>query len=216
VIFGAPAWVLAALAVVAVVDWWAVATGRRSIEVVAKPATAAVLVILAATAGDVDGGVRAALVVAAVFGLAGDVALLGGGEAAFLSGLGSFAAGHLAYSVAAVAGGVSWVRALAAVPFLAVLLGWRFAGETVPGARRAGGAVLAGAVVGYAAVISAMVLTATGSGSWLAAAGAALFAVSDWVLGLDRFARPWRHARIANIVTYHVGQTLLILGLATA
>ena len=212
-ILGAPAWVLAALAAVAVVDWWAVATGRRAVEVVAKPATGVMLVILAATAGDVDGDVRAALVVAAACGLVGDVALLGHGEAYFLAGLGSFAVGHLAYSVAAVVGGVSWVRALLAVPFLAGLLGWRFAGETVPGARRAGGGRLAGAVVGYAAVISVMVLTATGSGSWLAAAGAALFAASDWVLGLYRFARPWPHALIVIIVTYHVGQALLILGL---
>ena len=68
----------------------------------------------------------------------------------------------------------------------------------------------------YAAVISAMVLTATGSGSWWAALGAALFAASDWVLGLDRFARPWRYARIVVIVTYHVGQALLILGLSGA
>jgi uncharacterized membrane protein YhhN len=207
---------LVPLAVAAAIDWWAVASGNRRLEVVAKPAVAALLVALAATAGDADAGVRAALVVAAVCGLAGDVALLGRSELAFLAGLGSFAVGHLAYAAAATAGGLSWPRMLLAVPFLAALLGHRFVKETVPGARRAGGAGLAGAVIAYAVVISVMVLTATGSGSWLAACGAALFAISDWVLGHDRFARPRRHARIVVIVTYHVGQTLLILGLAGA
>ena len=207
---------LVPLAAAAATDWWAVATGNRRVEVVAKPAVAVLLVVLAATAGEVDGGVRVALVVAATCGLLGDVALLGRGETAFLAGLASFAVGHLAYAVAAVAGGISWLRVLVALPFMAALLGYRFVTETVPGARRAGGPVLAGAVTLYAVVISVMVLTATGSGSWVAAVGAALFAISDWVLGHDRFARHSRHARIVVIVTYHVGQALLILGLVAA
>lgn len=206
----------AALAVAAVTDWWAVAGGRRRVEVVAKPAVALLLVALAATAGEPTGAVRAALVVAACCGLAGDVALLWRGRTAFLAGLSAFAVGHLAYAVAAVAGEMAWPRMLVAVPFMAALLGIRFATETVPGARREGGAVLGDAVVAYAGVISLMVLTATGSGSWLAAPGAALFAVSDWVLGHDRFARPWRWARLVVMVTYHVGQVLLIAGLADA
>lgn len=215
-ILGAPAWLLVALAVAVGVDWWAVATRRRAVEVVAKPAASVLLVVLAATAGDVDAAVRSALVVAAVCGLLGDVALLGASKTRFMAGLGAFAVGHIAYAVAAIAGGVSWARTLVAVPFLAVLLGWRFAGETVPGARRHGGDALAGAVLVYATAISLMVLTATGSGSWLAAAGAALFAISDWVLGYNRFVRPWRHGRLLVMVAYYGGQTALILGLARA
>ena len=114
----------------------------------------------------------------------------------------------------AVLVGVSATTALLAVPFMAVLLGWRFLPETVPGARRHGGPVLMGAVLGYAVIISAMVLTATGTGRWAAAIGAMSFALSDWILGFDRFVRPMRHAAVAVMVTYHVGQLLLILGLA--
>jgi len=74
--------------------------------------------------------------------------------------------------------------------------------------------VLAGAVLVYAAVISAMVLSAAGTRSVLATLGAMAFAVSDWLLGFDRFVRPIRNGRVAVMVTYHTGQALLILGLA--
>lgn len=205
-----------AFVVIAVANWAAVASGRRSLVVVTKPLATVLLVALAATAGPIDGGARAALVVAALFGLAGDVALLFEGDTAFMAGLGSFAVGHGAFVVTAVLVGVSATTALLAVPFMVVLLGWRFLPQTVPGARRAGGPVLMGAVLVYAVIISAMVVTATGTGRWAAAVGAMLFAVSDWILGFDRFVRPLRHASVAVMVTYHLGQLLLILGLAAA
>jgi uncharacterized membrane protein YhhN len=118
--------------------------------------------------------------------------------------------------VAALAVGVSWPHALLAVPFIVLLLGWRFLPETAPGARRAGGTVLFVAVLVYAAIISAMVVTATGTRSALATAGAMLFAISDWVLGYDRFVRPVRQRGLAVMVPYHTGQALLIVGLAIA
>lgn len=213
---GLDAVLLVALAAAVVADWSAVATSRRGVELVAKPASTAILVALAATSGAPGGVARAALVIGAVFGLAGDVALLGNGERAFIVGLGSFAAGHVAYVVAALAVGVSAPNVALAAPFLVVLLGYRFATETVPGARRHGGVPLAVAVAGYAVVISAMVASAYGTRSWVAAAGASLFAVSDWLLGRDRFAGPVANARIAVHVTYFAGQLLLIAGLAHA
>ena len=206
---------LVAFGIAVVTDWWAVATSRKAVEVVAKPLSTAILVALAATTGAADGWTRAFLVAAAVFGLAGDIALLDDSEPAFMAGLGAFAVGHLAYVGAALSVGVGW-SALWAVPFMALLLGWRFGPETVPAARRAGGAVLAGAVVFYAAVISAMVLSATGTGVLLAALGAMLFAVSDWVLGYDRFVRPIMRGHLIVHVTYFTGQLALILGLAHA
>ena len=207
---------LAAAGSAAAVNWWALATGRRGVEAVAKPLASALLVVVAATAGSPDELVRAALVVAVVCGLAGDIALLGDSEPRFMAGLGAFAVGHAAYVVTAVAVGTSWGSALLAVPFMAILLGWRFLPETVPGARRAGGTVLSVAVLAYAVIISAMVLTATGTGSVVAALGAMLFAISDWVLGYDRFVRPLRGRAHGVMVPYHVGQGLLIVGLALA
>lgn len=207
---------LIAAGVAALVDWWAVARGRRMVELWAKPLTMALLVGVAATAGDPDGDVRAWLVAGAVLGLVGDVALLGDGEAAFMVGLAAFAFGHLAYAIAAVLVGFEAAWALVGAAFMAVVLGFRFATRTVPGARRRGGPALAGAVVFYACVITAMVITAWGTTAVIAGLGAMAFAASDWVLGHERFVGPLPGGRLSVIVPYHVGQALLIVGLATA
>lgn len=207
---------LALAGVAAMADWWAVGTRRRRAETILKPAAMLLLVGVAAVAGDASGGVRAWLVAGAVLGLVGDVALLGRSEAAFMAGLGAFAVGHLAYAAAAVGVGVEAVWMLPGGVVMALLLSYRFASDIAPGARRHGGGVLFGLVWCYAAVITAMAVTAWGSASPVAAAGATLFAVSDWVLGHERFAGPLPGGRLAVMVPYHVGQALLIVGLATA
>jgi uncharacterized membrane protein YhhN len=207
---------LIAAAATALVDWWAVAAGRRSVEYVAKPLTMALLVGVAATAGDPGRDVRGWLVVGATLGLVGDVALMADREGAFMLGLGAFALGHLAYAVAALSVGFEPAWALVGTAFMIVLLSFRFATRTVPGARRLGGPVLAGAVLFYACVITAMVVTAWGSAVVMAGVGAMAFAASDWVLGHERFVGPLPGGRMSVMVPYHVGQTLLIVGLATA
>jgi uncharacterized membrane protein YhhN len=207
---------LVVAAAAAVVDWWAVATDRPGIERWAKPATMAALIGVAAVAGDPGATVRVALVVGAVFGLVGDVALLDDAPTAFLLGLSAFAVGHLGYVVAAAASGFDGVEALPGVAVMSVLVGFRFASRIVPGARDDGGTVLASAVVGYGVVIGAMVVTAWGTGADAAAAGATSFAVSDWVLGHRRFVGPLPGGRLAIMIPYHVGQAALIVGLATA
>lgn len=203
-------------AVLAAVDWWAVAKHNRRLEYLAKPAAMSALVAVAAVAGDAPSDVRTWLVIGAVFGLIGDIALLPEGETTFMVGLGAFAIGHLAYVGAALAVGFDPAWAIPGAVFVTGLLGFRFLTRIVPGANRHGGRVLAGAVVFYALVISAMVFTAWASAVWVAALGAMLFAVSDWVLGYQRFVGPLPGRRLSVIVPYHVGQGLLILGLATA
>jgi uncharacterized membrane protein YhhN len=212
------AWVvlLIAAAAVALVDWWAVASGRRRVEYVVKPLTMALLVGVAATAGDPSGDVRAWLVAGAALGLVGDIALMGDGEIEFMVGLGAFALGHLAYAVAAVLIGFDPAWALVGAVFMAALLSFRFATRTVPGARRFGDRALAGAVIFYACVITAMVVTAWGTTAALAGFGAMAFAISDWVLGHERFVGPIPGGRLSVMVPYHVGQALLIVGLARA
>lgn len=206
---------LVVASVVAIVDWWAVRTERRSVERAAKPLTMLLLVGVAATWGDVPGDVRTWLVVGAVFGVVGDVALLATGERAFLIGLSAFAVGHLAYAVAAIMLGVEPAWTIPGFVVMLVLLGYRFSTRTVVGAHRSGGAVLAGAVVFYAAVISLMVVTAWGTTVLVAGLGATLFAVSDWVLGHQRFVGPLPGRRLSVMIPYHVGQAMLIVGLAT-
>lgn len=207
---------LVAAALAAAVDWWAVHSGRRSVEIVAKPLAMALLVGVAATAGEPAGDVRAWLVSGALLGLVGDIALLSNAAVPFMTGLAAFALGHLAYTVAALSIGFDPVWALPGIAFMIALMAFRFVSRIVPGARVAGGAVLAGAVIFYGCVITAMVITAWGTGVVLAGVGAMLFAASDWVLGHQRFVDPLPVGRLGVIVPYHVGQALLIVGLATA
>ena len=66
------------------------------------------------------------------------------------------------------------------------------------------------------AVIGAMLVTAWLTGEPLVAAGATVFVASDAVLSVNRFLRPLPHARLAIMVTYHVGQALIVLGVLAA
>lgn len=209
---------LVVFAAAAVINWSTTLPGagrQQRLQAVSKLAATGALVVVAAVAGDLDGVTRLMLVVAVVCCLAGDAALLGPTEGHFIAGLGNFAHGHLWYAIVGLRIGGLWPQLLAAVPFLVVLFGVRFVTATVPGARRRGGAVMQGAVIGYAVVISAMVIVATGV-SWIAGIGAMVFAVSDWIIGHQRFVHKFRYGDTAVMVTYHVGQVLLISGLAAA
>jgi uncharacterized membrane protein YhhN len=68
----------------------------------------------------------------------------------------------------------------------------------------------------YTVVIGAMVIVAFDTGEPLVAAGASVFAASDSILAVDRFVEPRRWAPVAVIVTYHVGQALLVAGVLSA
>jgi uncharacterized membrane protein YhhN len=207
---------VAAFVALAGADWaaiWRRADRRRRIT---KPAATTALVVIAALAGGMAGDARATLLVAVVLCLAGDVALLDKSERRFLLGLAAFAAGHVAYVATALLVGVSWPRLAAAFPVLALLLGFQASTRILPGARRRGGDTLFVAVAVYSLIISAMVVTAFGTASWLAAAGAALFALSDVLIAYDRFVRPVERADLPIMVTYHSGQLLLVGGLIVA
>jgi uncharacterized membrane protein YhhN len=80
---------------------------------------------------------------------------------------------------------------------------------------------LEAAVAVYLAAICGMAITATQTGMPLAIAGAWLFVASDATLGWDRFAarppateREARLRHLAVMVTYHLGQVLLVVALA--
>ena len=120
---------------------------------------------------------------ALALGGAGDVALLGSGDAAFTAGLACFLAGHIAWILALrQRPGRGWLRSrpALAVPYLAAFAGlnaylWPRTGrDRVP-------------VLAYSAALLAMSLAALDSGSRRTAAGGALFLLSDTMLALERF-----------------------------
>jgi uncharacterized membrane protein YhhN len=204
--------VLLALALVAaVVDWVAVATGRRPLEWVAKPATLALLVGVAVTLHPEYAATRAWFVAGLVASLAGDVFLMLPRER-FIEGLAAFFVGHVCYVVG------FWFRpqhaGLLVVGLVVVAVGAATLGRHIVRAVRAGDEPgLMGPVLAYLLVISAMVASAIGSGDAWAMVGALLFFASDGTLAWNKFVSPFKGGRLAVIVTYHLGQLGLVLSL---
>jgi uncharacterized membrane protein YhhN len=88
--------------------------------------------------------------------------------------------------------------------------------QVVPATFLRGGPALAFPVALYTVVIGAMVIVAFDTGEPLIAVGATVFAASDSILALDRFVRPRPWARVVVMVTYHVGQALIVAGVLAA
>jgi uncharacterized membrane protein YhhN len=210
---GTAAVLLALTLAVAVVDWIAVQLGRRPVEYVAKPLTMVVLIAtaLALDVGD-DGTARAFIVAGLVLSLAGDVFLmLPDRERWFVFGLGAFLLGHLAY----VPG--LWLLGIS-VPWLVAGLVLVLVGVATVGRRIVRGVGereprLVAPVTAYIAVISAMVVSAVGTASAFAIAGALLFYVSDSLIAVTNFIQDHPMGRLAVMVTYHLAQVGLVLAL---
>jgi uncharacterized membrane protein YhhN len=235
------AWIfLAVAAVYALADWFAVATGDRFLEYIAKPS---VMVFLFGVALTVDSPSLAAqrwFAVALAFSLAGDVFLMLRGDH-FVAGLASFLLAHLAYVVGLLQLDLS-------APFLAIglvvasVLVGVIGMKIIAAVRESGNDALVGPVGAYMVAIAAMAAAAFATADPRAIVGALLFCASDAMLGWDRFALG-DHAVTArssssgpgeledlppaapaplglpgNIrvwihVTYQVGQALLVLSL---
>jgi uncharacterized membrane protein YhhN len=224
---------LGVAAVAAVVDWaavWSDAPGARLVERVAKPAALLALLLVAAAstpATPAGSDARPWLVLALALSLAGDVLLLPPGR--FVGGLVAFLLAHLAYLVAfaQLPGSVPWLVAGTAV---AIGVGATVGRAIVRAASRAG---LGLPVAAYLVVICAMAIAATRTGIPAAIAGAWLFVASDSMLGWGRFraaaapaaadtaargaavdaGRGGARLRLGVIVTYHLGQALLVLAI---
>ena len=203
-------WVLlAAVAAAAAGDWYAVARRRRDLETVLKPA---VMVLLVAFAWLIhaDGVTWGRWLLAGlVLCLVGDVVLLRESDRAFGLGLAAFLLGHVAYVGAVLTmprGDPLWVGVVAVVLAVAGVVG----AGLLPLALRDPGE--GAAPVAYALVIGTFAALAWWSGHPLLGLGASLFAVSDGLLAAARFWRPLPGGRVAVMVTYHLAQVLIVLG----
>jgi uncharacterized membrane protein YhhN len=197
---------LAAAAVAAVADWWAVERENTGVEYVAKPHTTALL-LCAATAGGANGWALGALALC----LAGDVFLMLPSDQ-FVAGLASFLAGHVLFIAAFVAARGNdplWgLTIAAAVVAIAISAGPVLRGAVAQDAR------LRVPVLAYMAVIGSMLATSALPANALAIAGAATFVLSDSILARNRFVRPFAHAQLATMVTYHAALALIVASLA--
>jgi uncharacterized membrane protein YhhN len=207
-------------AIAAVIDWvavWVDGPRSRAVERVAKPvvllALLAVAVAWPAGTGDAA-AVRPWLIAALAASLAGDVLLLPPGR--FVAGLVAFLLAHLAYLVAfaQLPGSVPWlVVGVVLAGGVAATVGRLLVGA----ARRVG---LAAPVAVYLVAICGMAIAATRTGVPAAILGAWLFVASDAMLAWGRFKAPppgsprgTPRLRVAVIVTYHLGQVLLVAAL---
>lgn len=198
-------------AAVALVDWYAVARDDRRTEAWAKPLVMVSVIAVALVLGGGDSAAGRWLLVALVFGLLGDIALLDDSIDRFQVGVYAFLVGHLAYVVCFGVLGLP-------------LPGWAWAGlfalavalvttrDVVPATHRLAGARVSAPVAVYSLVIGAMLVCAWFTGEPWIAVGATVFVTSDTILSVDRFVRPIPHARLALMVTYQVGQALIVVG----
>jgi uncharacterized membrane protein YhhN len=129
----------------------------------------------------------------------------------FIAGLFSFLVAHLFYIAAFTLDGGHSLSPLAALPLL--LYGLVMLGLLSPHLGKMRVPVMA-----YMLVILLMLWQASNrwlmseiEGSGLAFAGAALFALSDSILALARFRKPWRSAQFLILVSYFSAQWLIAL-----
>jgi len=149
-------------------------------------------------------------VVALLASLIGDVLLMLPMDL-FVGGLAAFLVAHVAYIVGFIVGGLHVgpvVLGLVLAALGAVTVGRRLLAGVAESAP-----AMSLPVTAYMTVISTMLVVAVGSGLWRAAVGAVLFYVSDALIGWNRFVRPAPGGDTAVMVTYHLGQILLVLSL---
>jgi uncharacterized membrane protein YhhN len=130
----------------------------------------------------------------------------------FTAGLAGFLLGHLCYSAAMLSRGTEQLSlGFGLVLVLLALL--TFGHRVLAGAQAQGGTPLTIAVAAYIATLGSTVVLGIGTSSLLVASGIVLFAFSDLILATDRFVvgRGWAPLTVA--ISYHLAQSLLVLGL---
>jgi uncharacterized membrane protein YhhN len=204
-------------AVFALGDWLAKAHGSatafwRRVEYVCKPAVMVCLIVAAAVLDPAAGADarREWFIAALVFSLAGDVLLMLPREQ-FVGGLSAFFVAHCCYLGGFWTDGPAKGPLLVGVAVAALAIG--ALGRRILAAVRAGDPALIGPVTAYMVAIGAMLATALAVGNPLAAVGASLFVASDSMIAWDRFVGRFRGAGVLIMVTYHLGQALLVASL---
>jgi len=204
----------AAAAVLSVRAHYGGTAAQRQVYLFKPLATLLILALALALPQPVSGHYRWAVAAGLLFSTAGDIFLMLPRDR-FIFGLASFLVAHLCY-VAAFSTDVAFGTAPGWwLPYLFV--GGAIVVVLWPGLK----AALRGPVVVYVAVIAVMAGQAAArwdalfsGAALLALAGATLFVVSDAVLAIDRFRRPFAAARGVTLATYYSAQWLIALSVS--
>ena len=212
-------WLILAL-IFAVLEAIAVAKNLRRLEYFAKPAVMICLFLWLTSSTGLQGNAFW-FGVGIFFSLVGDVLLMISPDGLFLFGLVAFLFAHISY-IAGLreelgTGGVwSWILA----GFLAINVG-RILRRIIGAIRVKGENKLVIPVIVYGTVISIMLYAAISTisdpgwktnAAFFVGAGAFLFWISDLILAWNKFVSPIRNGRVWNIISYHLGQIGLIVG----
>lgn len=207
--------------IVAVIDWIAIARGWRKVEYIAKPG---VMVALLAWMWQIGGfqGRLAWFSAALLFSMVGDILLMLPREK-FLTSLVFFFLAHVAYLLGFNTAPPPLTVAGLILVILVAITGVQVGRRIVGGLDRLGHHRLKVPVILYAVVISLMLVSALVTltrrewailPAFLASGGALLFYLSDIFLAWNRFVDPLPHGRLRVMVSYHLGQALIVLGAA--
>jgi uncharacterized membrane protein YhhN len=212
---------------IAIFDWVAVARKWNRVEFIAKPLAMVVLIGLLLFEGGLRNLPLICFTAGIILSLAGDIFLMinttGISKRWFILGLVAFLLAHVAY----IAGlniplpDVSplWSMGLAIVLSLTVA---RFLRQIISSIRKNGMNWLVIPVGIYATIITLMLLSAlltlsrsdwSFSAAGLVSLGALLFYTSDLLLAWDRFVSPVKNGRLVNMISYHLGQVGLVIGI---
>lgn len=201
---------LAVAAMIAVLDWWAVGTDRRSIERWAKPGVMVFLIGAALLIPAESDAIRWAIIIGLAFGLVGDVLLF---YDRFIPGAAAFLVGHVAYVVALLL--VPQEPRGLLVGAVIVLLVAVIVGRKIVVGAWAKSRVLGGIVATYMCIIGIVVVLAVGSSSVIVEIAALLFLTSDALLAWGRFVGRTPGGRVVVMVTYQLAQAGFVLAIPT-
>ena len=207
---------------IAVVDWIAVAKGWRKVVYFTKPAVIVALLAWLWQASAFSGHL-VWFAIGLACSLVGDVFLILPHEQ-FIPALVSFLIALLAYLVGFNPSLPPLHAATLILLLLVALASSAVYRRIAAGLQASGQAGLKPPVLVYSIVMSLMLLSAlvtlvrpewNALNALLASTGALLFYASDTMLAWNKFVAPIRNGHLWTIVTYHLGQTLIVLG-ATA
>jgi uncharacterized membrane protein YhhN len=203
----------------ALLNWIAVEKKWRVLEYVSKPATMLALIWWMWLSVGL-GGSMIWFTLGAIFCLAGDVFLMIPRDM-FIFGLLAFLIGQICYIIG-FNDQAPYIKLWGGLTILIVgiYLLWLYP-KLVNGLKAKGKTKLRIPVLIYSLVISSMVFSAMMTwfrAGWPVIAafsvsiGAVFFYASDSILAWDRFVRALPHGRLINMMNYHLGQFLIILG----
>lgn len=214
--------ILVICACMAIVDWIAVAGQKRTLEIIAKPATLLALCIWFASYPTARSSTIGVLfLIGLVFSLLGDIFLLFADQH-FLKGLIAFLVAHVLYVVAFNYTGLilTPLSILIAVPIVIVAL--LILRRLIASLKESGSTSMIVPVCVYALVLSLTLWSASTTlvrDDWsllaglLSAFGGILFFSSDAAIAWNRFIGPHWGGRLFEIVTYHLAQIGLSTGI---